>query len=104
MTPLGLLSAWMRLVAARLPADMCEDALIAEGTAAKVEAFADLLAAPCGFLGFGAWAGFGLRCLDMMFGLSRKDWPFLVMSQTSLMVPQRRRVLCCRQLVSSTGR
>ena len=47
----------MRLVAARLPADMCEDALIAEGTAAKAEAFADLLAAPCGFLGFGAWAG-----------------------------------------------
>ena len=35
-----------------------------EGTAAKVVAFVDLLAALCGFLGFGAWAGFGLMMRD----------------------------------------
>ena len=45
-------------MAARLPADVCEDALIPEGTAAKVLAFAHLLAALCvGFSVWGLWLG-----------------------------------------------
>jgi hypothetical protein len=49
-------------VAARLPADVCEDAFIPEGTAAKVVAFADLLATLCvGFSAWGLW--FGSACV-----------------------------------------